>query len=195
MTKKLTEEQRMNKLARQKVYREENKEMLAERRKARFLCECGDDILLHDKARHLRTDDHKNKIDFINDPNPTTDMMICICGSFIKKTYHTRHIKSEKHKNYFQHDEEDKHDSDYVPKKKTLLPVRYEVKTNPEPIKTEMLEDDDEEENDDVGDEIVYTPPIRFVPNKITNEEVKEKLFKGIKDLLGGGKKHTTIIL
>jgi hypothetical protein len=83
-------------LAKDKIYREVNKEKIAERDAEKFFCECGGHYTRGQKGSHLKTNKHQN---FLNNVEKVIEYD-CECGSHYSHKKRSRHLKTIKHQTY-----------------------------------------------------------------------------------------------
>ena len=82
-----------------KKVRERTKEHIQDHSTKKCFCECGLVYTHANKARHLRSEDHKRQIEKKDDPN----YLLCECGAVVCKNAISGHRKRNRHKKAMEH--------------------------------------------------------------------------------------------
>lgn len=90
----------------QKKHYQNNKESISKKRNEKFNCDCGGKYTMANKARHLKTQNHKDYIgaleneSYQDNKESINEKFNCDCGGRYTKSHKSHHFKTKKHLEY-----------------------------------------------------------------------------------------------
>ena len=101
-TKKYRAKHLVKQRERERKYTKEHKEEIAERRRVKYICECGETIAKYCKSGHEKSDRHQHWLKTGEQKVIKGEKYTCDCGSTLTKVKKKRHEKTIKHQKYLK---------------------------------------------------------------------------------------------